>query len=264
MLDFFELKLAFDTRGVKVTNEEINEMIEDAEVNSKLVIENNDPTSQTIRTPHVKGKVTFEEFEVMVSTKCKAKSAQHWRTILEKVPLTKGAKTAIRKYNDLNIKKNLAAAAELNNTNKQESLNDPSSITTTITTSPSTSISSTSTTPNSIIEYEYEYQNGENISMLSKSSSSNNTPPKSQDRNNHSFIPNQSNFNQRTPWLVSQTPMFHSSLNEPSYPSMMNALQQFKSPSNSLSDREQAIRNAKWSLSSLTAIALFRIVVLKI
>jgi len=57
--------------------------------------------------------VSFEEFEKMVTTlgpnseeQKPMKSANHWRDIVEKVPLTKGAKTAIRKLNELNVKKN--------------------------------------------------------------------------------------------------------------------------------------------------------------
>lgn len=52
--------------------------------------------------PRIKGKVTFEEFEVMVSSQS---SSDHWRTILKRAPLVKGSKKAIEKFHELNTKK---------------------------------------------------------------------------------------------------------------------------------------------------------------
>jgi hypothetical protein len=62
--------------------------------------------------PRVQGKVDFEEFEAMMSCHNASKSATHWRTILEKVPLVKGAKKSLKMLQDLNTKKSLTAEAQ--------------------------------------------------------------------------------------------------------------------------------------------------------
>lgn len=232
-----------------MSNEEINEMIADAEVNSTL--NGSNPT-----TPHVQGKVTFEEFEVMVSTQCKAKSAENWRTILEKNPLTKGAKSALKKYNDLNIKKNLNSV-----TNE------------TITAIPLTfdtcvnvrKQNNNKTSPNSILEYEFEEYNNNNSTLhsslqITTNCSQSQTQSRVQNKINFSMTSHE--MNQKRLWLQTQSPTFHSSTNEPPA-SLFTTLKQLTT-CDSLSDRELAVRNVKWSLSGLTAIALFRMVVLKI
>jgi hypothetical protein len=149
--------------------------------------------------PRVDGKVTFEEFEAMMSSHNASKSASHWRTILEKVPLVKGAKKAISRLNDMNTKKNLTAE------HKDAQAIVPSASQVLIPSAPS------------------------------KPSS----PPRP---DSHSSP---------VPSLTIPNSLTHS-------PTQTEGNHVF------LSDRDQAIRNAKWSLSILTGVALFRRLVFKL
>lgn len=170
------------------------------------MIRDADASSIDSEAPRVTGKVTFEEFEVMVSSRSNAKTAGHWKTILERAPLVKGTKKAIKKLHDLNAKKH-----------SQEPNHDP----------------------------------------LSERMRSPQTPePLPQEKIDLTFIPLPPDLhNSPDPGSPVRSPPFHSSVSDPSAPTP---------DASTLSEREQALLNVKWSLSILAGIALFRRLILKI
>jgi hypothetical protein len=165
---------------VTVSSDVIRQMIADA-----------DAAPIDLDVPRVRGKVTFEEFEAMMSCRNASKSATHWRTILEKVPLVKGTKKSLKMLQDLNTKKG--------------SQHPPPA------------------QPDS-------YLNPSRVSNPPSSKPSQEEPFRSPD-DHHSN-------NRDSPKQGVDTPP--------------------------LSDRDEAIRNAKWSLMILGAVALFRRLVFKI
>lgn len=210
-MDFFELKLAFENRGVHVTNEEITQMINDA-----------DAIDVDTDVPRVPGKVDFEEFEEMLSSHCTAKSANNWRTILEKVPLVKGAKKAISRLHEMNVKKSNGNVTEGEGTIRKDQTQ-----------------SSVESSPSPLHQDTSQFIPVEKINL--------------------SFVPLPSTHQSRIhPWLPSLTgsPSFHSYVHDPSIKLPVNTAP--------LSEREQALRNVKWSLSMLSGIAFFRYVVTKL
>lgn len=93
-----------------MANREIREMIKDA-----------DESDIDTDGPRVIGKVTFEEFEVMMSATNNTKSAKHWRSIQEKAPLVKGTKKAMKMLDDLNAKKHARDSQILESRTKENS-----------------------------------------------------------------------------------------------------------------------------------------------
>eukprot|EP01038_Epipyxis_sp_PR26KG_P012609 gene12609-16906_t len=82
-LDETELKAALKLRGITVKQEEINMMIKDGD------------------TEVADGKISFDEFKIIAKKGSNLKSAGLWAHIHNEITLQKGAKAAIKRYEDL-------------------------------------------------------------------------------------------------------------------------------------------------------------------
>mmetsp|Transcript_354 Transcript_354/g.648 ORF Transcript_354/g.648 Transcript_354/m.648 type:complete len:354 (-) Transcript_354:193-1254(-) len=83
-LDAKELQHAFASRGIAISLEDIDQMISDADASTSIT----------------DGKVSFEEFKNMLSSSNATQSSQLWGSIRDQVPLTKGAKSAMKRLQD--------------------------------------------------------------------------------------------------------------------------------------------------------------------